>query len=245
MFDRLIAQWKVRQLIRSWSELRLAVTQGGDPNVPPSADESHFLRLKARIASLLPVLNLPGPQGPEAQAHARAITDMLNQTKPLPVDAVAARDEFERRWLEHFVYLNQVRGLPLASPGPRRARGVPTGIPERRMPFTIPGSASLGFLFRAGVVTFAIYLLGRAFGFRWSSIAPATATVKGGTTTAPGTAPNLSSVPSELSNAAQAVSHSVSEFFRPVFESYGTNVALILFGILLVALGYWFFVRRS
>lgn len=244
MFDRLIAQWKVRRLIQSWSDFRSAVTQPGDPNTNPSLDEKNFLALKARIASLLPVLNIPGPQGPEAQTHLRAITEMLNQSNPLPANA--PREDFERRWLEHFVYLNQLRGLSLAGNGPR-ARSVPTGIPERRAPFRIPGADSIGFLFRAGVVTLAIYLLGRAFGFRWSNLAPAGAVGgapgKGGATTTP--APNLSNVPGELSNGAQAVSHSVSNFFRPVFEAYGTNVALILFGILLIALGYWFFVRRS
>lgn len=239
MFEPVVTQWKLRRLIRHWLEFRDGVLRPETLGAGATEQEKSLLRLQARIASLLPLLAQPAPRGAadEAQSHLRAMTELLNKERaPDPEADARTRAEFERRWHEEFVFLNQFRGAASGAPL-RRARTplAPTGIPERRGPRSFPGGAFFGFVCRVGIITFAVYLLGRAFGFRW--------TANGAELT--GGVPKLGAISSDLGQGAQSAQAAILSFVEPVVSTYGENVTLILFGLLLISLAYWFFVRKG
>ncbi|MFH0778039.1 MAG: hypothetical protein V2A71_05335 [Candidatus Eisenbacteria bacterium] len=107
---------RVRRLIDTWMRFgEFLKTSLGREDVQ-RAQEEEFLKLKARIAHLLPVLTVieKGRNvDPEALATVRDITDMLNSFTTLATPVPLTREETEQviaQWHTIFIYLNKLDG---------------------------------------------------------------------------------------------------------------------------------------
>ena len=90
------------------------------------------------------------------------------------------------------------------------------------------------FILRIAVLAFFIYMIGRAFGFRWGQEGKLEFS-------RPET---LSGLGANLLQAIQSIGAGIINFLQPVTASYGTESTIALVGVLLIALGYMFFIRR-
>ncbi|KPJ59856.1 MAG: hypothetical protein AMJ46_09510 [Latescibacteria bacterium DG_63] len=107
---------KIRSLIETWVRFgEFLKTSLGREGVQ-KAQEEEFLRLKARIAHLLPILTVierSGSIDPEALAAVRDITEMLNSfatlATPEPL-TVEETEEIIARWHTIFIFLNKLEG---------------------------------------------------------------------------------------------------------------------------------------
>lgn len=241
MLEPFIANWKLRDLIRKWTTFhQVVMASRGAADVAPE-QERRFLDLKASIAGRLPVLTtaVPLSLAPEALEEARQMTEMLNRFRTLKTEAPPAageKAEFDRLWHRHFIFLNKLKGAPLAHKPFRvvgRTGATPTGMPRHRIHRSIPGAHLLGFVVRAGIVFLFIYVLGRAFGLRWEPGGRLGAEV-------PANAPALGS---NVGGALASVWGGVIHFMDPVVAAYGPVITLVFVGIVLLGIGYWVFVR--
>jgi hypothetical protein len=244
MFTSLMAHWKLRKLISGWTEYRDAVLAPREPGAATAQQEAEFLALKARLAALLPLLVTACPAGSamDSQNHSRAMTDLLNRYRNLDgAGTPVARDleEFERRWHEHFLFLNKLKGMKLGRerlPSARRPSGVPTGIPVRKMRRGLPGLWMVKFAFQLGVLAAILYGIAWVFGVQRDA-ASGRFTV--------GQTHDIGEVGSAGGKLLLSVWNGATSFFDPVMKSYGPESTIVLLGALLLAVGYWVFVRRS
>jgi hypothetical protein len=107
---------KIRNLIDTWVRFgEFLKTSLGKEGVQ-KAQEEKFLRLKARIAHLLPILTViekGGTIDPEALTAVRDITGMLNSFTTLATPEPLTAEETEEiiaRWHSIFIYLNRLEG---------------------------------------------------------------------------------------------------------------------------------------
>ncbi|MCX5799832.1 MAG: hypothetical protein NTX17_00330 [Candidatus Eisenbacteria bacterium] len=107
---------KIKCLIETWIRFGdFLKTSLGKEGVQ-KAQEEGFLRLKAKIAHLLPVLTVVergGASDPEALAAVRDITEMLNSFTTLATPEALTREETEEiiaRWHSIFIFLNKLEG---------------------------------------------------------------------------------------------------------------------------------------
>jgi hypothetical protein len=107
---------KIRNLIDTWVRFgEFLKTSLGKEGVQ-KAQEEEFLRLKAKIAHLLPVLTViekGGSVDPEALAAVRDITEMLNSFATLATPEPLTTEETEEiigRWHTIFIFLNKLEG---------------------------------------------------------------------------------------------------------------------------------------
>jgi hypothetical protein len=107
---------KIRNLIETWVRFgEFLKTSLGKEGVQ-KAQEEEFLRLKAKIAHLLPVLTViekGGGVDPEALASVRDITEMLNSFATLATPEPLTAEETEEiigRWHTIFIFLNKLEG---------------------------------------------------------------------------------------------------------------------------------------
>ena len=107
---------KIKKLIETWVRFGdFLKTSLGKEDVQ-KAQEEQFLRLKARIAHLLPVLTVierGRATDPEALAAVRDITDMLNSFTTLSTPEPLTTEESEEiiaRWHRIFIFLNKLEG---------------------------------------------------------------------------------------------------------------------------------------
>ncbi len=107
---------KIRNLIDTWVRFgEFLKTSLGKEGVQ-KAQEEEFLRLKAKIAHLLPVLTViekGGSIDPEALAAVRDITEMLNSFATLATPEPLTAEETEEiigRWHTIFIFLNKLEG---------------------------------------------------------------------------------------------------------------------------------------
>jgi hypothetical protein len=241
MLDSFRDWWKLRDLIRSWVEFRGIVTDSFGAQTVTPEQEDRFLQVKARIARRLPHLTVSatGVLAQEAQKQASLMTELLNRYRTLKHEAPPAqreREEFDRIWHQHFIFLNKMKGAPRVTARTylgHGGAGVPTGMPRHRAHRRIPGAGLLGFVIRVGVFALVIYLIGRAFGIRWDQ-----------------SGRFVAEKPQTLGGAGQNVVgglHSVwggfVHFFDPVVLAYGPFLTIVLVVVLLLAVGYWVFVR--
>jgi len=241
MFESFRANQRYRKLVRFWIGYRDMVQRFEGAKGVTDSHEKRFLRLKARIAGLLPVLEsrAPASMAREAQRRTMLMTDLLNRHRSLRREEAPnekEREEFSKTWHEHYIFLNQLKGVPVVrekSDAPKRPKETPTGIPGRRIRRSSPVLRFLGFVLRVGVVGVAIYLLGRAFGFHWGE-------ARGLQVDAP---TSVSGVGANVWHALQSVWAGLVSFLQPVIGTYGLEATIALVGILLIALGYWFFIR--
>jgi hypothetical protein len=77
-------------------------------------------------------------------------------------------------------------------------------------------------------------LVARAFGIRWE-----------GQRFVTNIPTSLGGIGENLWGAVQSVWFGLGNFLRPVTTAYGQEVTIGMVGILLIALGYWVFIRRA
>jgi hypothetical protein len=242
MFQAISQWWKLRQLIQAWKEYRdLLLRWEGSKDVPAEA-EQHFLSLKARIASLLPLLVTQVPAGmvPEASKHMELMTDLLNRHRTLHFENPPGpkwRELFEQSWHMHFIFLNKLKGVKPGTarrPSAMRPAGVPTGLPRvHRVRGPLPGVGLLRFVVKLGLFALVVYLLGRAFGLRWEEGQHLTVQAPA----------SVSAAGHNVAGGAQTVWQSVAQFFHPVVSAYGSTATIGLVAIALLGLGYFIFIR--
>jgi hypothetical protein len=84
------------------------------------------------------------------------------------------------------------------------------------------------------ILLLLLYLVARAFGLRWEgrrfmSDPPAT----------------LGGIGQNLWDGVRSLWTGLASWLQPVTATYGQEVTIALVGVLLIALGYWVFIRRS
>lgn len=243
MLDSVLARWKLTRLIRDWLEYRTVWERYRGAEDVSVETEVRFLRLKAAIASRLPLLTMKVPRtiAQEAQSHHQGITDFLGAylelRAPEPLSE-EERERFVRRWQKHFLFLSELKGIPLG--GDKRVRprvaaaahhAAPSGIPifksrgPRHRPWTV--GRFIRALLGTAMLLFAAYLIVVVVGTRrnWSWV-------------------GLSEYGVRSRDVWESVPDRVAGFLAPVTATYGIEVTIGLLGILLLTLGYWIFVRR-
>jgi hypothetical protein len=242
MFEGFRATQRYQELIRCWIAYRDMIQRFEGAQGVTEDHESRFLRLKAKIAGLLPILEsrAPGSLARETQRRVVLMTELLNRHRTLRREeppTESEQEEFQRGWHEHYIFLNQLKGVPVVrepKASPRRPGEAPTGMPARKLRRGTPGGWFLRFVLRVAVLAVAIYVIGRAFGFRWG--------VGGGLEfERPRT---ISGLGTNLWQAIQSFGSGIIDFMQPVVYSYGLESTIALVGVLLIALGYMFFIRR-
>ena len=233
---------RAEALIADWVRYReIVATRLGAPDVTPD-EERRFLALKGRIVeNLTAVVAGVSPRGPgqDVQNHQRGITEFLNRHALLGAEAVpteAEREEFSREWHRLFLFLNRLKGL--------LGREIAKAAATRPKPQTPPLRWRLSgvgwfvrFALRLALVVAAIWLL--AVLLPWERIT--------GARFHPGKI--TGSLPHSWGGARDAVSGfhlpTLGGVFSPVVERYGPEVTTILVAVLLVAIGYWIFIRMK
>ena len=241
MFETFRAARGYHELIRCWIAYRDVIQRLEGAQGVTEDDETRFLGLKAKIAGLLPVLEsrAPASMAREAQRRVMLITDLLNRHRTLrrgePVTD-NEREEFERTWHEHYIFLNQLKGVRVAREpkiATRHHREVPTGMPTRGLRRPISGGWFLRFVLRVAVIAVAAYLVGRAFGFRWTE----------GSHLEFDRPENVSALGDNFWQAIRSFGSGIIDFVQPVVASYGLESTIAMVGVLLIALGYMVFIR--
>lgn len=232
--------WRLRELIRGWVEFREIVVSSLGAQSVTSEQEERFMRVKARIASRLPFLAAAGSglMAQEAQKQVGYMTDLLNRYRTLRIEAPPGardREEFDRIWHQHFIFLNKMKGVQRA-PAPHysgHGAAVPTGMPRHRARRRMPGLGLLGFVFKLGIFALVIYLIGRAFGIRWDQSGRFVAEKP----------QTLGGAGSNVAGGLAAVWGGFLHIFDPVILAYGPFFTVVLVVVLLLAVGYWVFIR--
>lgn len=107
---------KIKRLIDTWVRFGDFLKMGLGKQGVQKAQEEEFLRLKAKIAHLLPVLTIierGRATDPEALAAVRDITEMLNSFTTLSTPEPLTSEETEEiiaHWHSIFIFLNKLEG---------------------------------------------------------------------------------------------------------------------------------------
>jgi hypothetical protein len=240
MFESMCARWRVRRLIRHWEALRERVRGAWDAGAIAPEQEREFLRLQARISAQLPWVEdaVPGDHAQAAHRHVEGITALLTRQRALVTGLPAAeREQFEREWHEHFLFLGELKGMRLAAPVSRAGAGargrrmsdrVPTGMPRYRRIGPRPLGAALRFVVQLGFLLLLVYVLARGLGAgrgadgRLRLEAPE----------------SLGAFWQNLTAGAQSVWLGLGALMQPVVQAYGLTLTLILIGVLVLAVVY-------
>ena len=241
MFESFRATQRYHKLIRSWIAYRDMVQRFDGAKGVTDDHEKRFLKLKARIAALLPIVEgrAPGSMEREAQRRVMLMTDLLNRHRSLrreePPNEIE-RDEFTKTWHEHYIFLNQLKGVPVVREQrikQKPPQEAPSGMPTRKLRRSTPGSWFLGFVLRVGVVAVAVWLVGKALGFRWGQ-------ESGFAFEDP---ISLSGLGENVMATLRSLGTGIFNFMQPVTSSYGLESTIALVGVLSIALGYLVFIR--
>ena len=244
MLESIRPRWTLRKLTQDWITYRSFIEEKlGSPGVTP-ADEEEFLRLKARIAARIPQLaaSVPPAAAQDAQKQFALMTESLNRHRTLRLASPLQdkeREELDRAWHQHFIFLNKLRGIRLGTPQVRASIGrsggaMPTGMPSyRRRRLAAPGMGLLRFAFRLLIFIVVVYVLGRTIGVARNEA--------GQVALQPPTSVN--GAVANFIEGSRAVGGLVGQIFSPVVAAYGIEATLILVGILVLGIGYLIFVR--
>ncbi len=244
MFSNSNYKKRLERLIGQWVDYRtLVVTRMGAEDVTPE-EERRFLELKGRIAENLAGVTTGTPAGAaqEVHGHQRSLGEFLNRYTNLQVSEPPSprdREEFEREWHRQYLFLNRLKGVPTPS-AKKNHRPVARPVAVSAAPGAYRGRSFGGwfvkFVLRLALIVVAIWAVvvlvpwqritggrpvsaGRVGGFMGDAWGSAKGAVGGFHT------PTLGGI------------------FQPVVNRYGPELTAIMVGVLLVAVGYWIFIR--
>jgi hypothetical protein len=247
MIARLRHRRRVDRMIRDWTEYRsMVLDRLGTDDLRPE-EEGRFLSLKGRLAERAAGLGqeMTGQHAHEITIGQREIVEFLNRHTTLHCDEpllAPAREAFERDWHRHFLYLNRVRGLrPQRKPRPREHRPAAASPPASTYR---PRPEGFGrwlavLLLRLGVLAVVVYAAVRLV--PWGAVkaqAERTDSARAGGWVASGWQ-GAKGVARDLGSS------SLRDFFAPVVDRYGPELTAIMSGVLLLAVGYWLFIRTK
>jgi hypothetical protein len=208
-------------------------------------EEREFLRLQTRIAAQLPWIADAVPDGyaQAARRHVEGITALLTRHRALAVGLPAPeREQFEREWHEHFLFLGEVKGMRLVSQakragqpwgGRRAGGGVPTGMPRYHRMGLRPVWLLTRFFLQLGILLLLVYVLARGLGL-----------VRGGDGRLKVEIPySLGMFWQNLTAGAQSVWLGLGSLLQPAVQAYGLTLTVILIGVLVLAVVYGWFGR--
>ncbi len=245
MFAELRYKSRLDRLIREWVEYRTLMTNRyGATSVSPE-EENRFLVLKGKIAEDLTAVshNGGGAGLQEMLVQQRSLGEFMTRYPTLAVSNAPSdreREEFEREWHRLFLFLNKLKGMPArkeAKPlvGAARPVNMPTPRFGPRFPF-------LGWFFRfvvrLAVLVVAAWVVLRYF--PWERVGLHAQ-------------PNAEGLTGTMGRATDTARHMASNLhlptvggvFQPVVDRYGAEVTAVMVGVLLVAVGYWIFIRTK
>lgn len=241
MLEYYRAKWRLRKLIRCWTEYQETVVRALGEEGPTDRIESRFLTLKAQMAMLLQQLEdaLPASMAAEARREIDAMTNLLKSHRNLGNDAATeqwVRKEFGQLWHEHYIFLNRLLGVRLGhkrvNPG-RTAPTAPTGARKRWIPRTASTRRGMRLVGSLAVITVVVVMFSWIFGIH---------TVPGGRFAVDNES-GFGNFLETVLNAAAGVFSEVVDFFDPVVLAYGPTWTLVLVGVLLLGTGLWVFAR--
>ncbi|MDM7915954.1 MAG: hypothetical protein QUU85_11930 [Candidatus Eisenbacteria bacterium] len=238
-----LARRQLNDLIERWVEYREMIERYKGKPEATEEQERALLALEARIASRLPLLlkSVPSEVAQEARSQMGGMRELLTRHRTLRTAEVPAnvREMFLRSWHVHYLFLNQLKGLPLGggksgnlTPPPRSTPGPLSGLPRH-----LGGGGWLPVLFswivRLGILALIVFVIVRVLGVHRGEdgrLALQQAGEGGDYT-------------ERLRTAVQSLWGGATGWLQPVTATYGLVVTLILVGILLTSLIYFVFVR--
>lgn len=237
MFAGYRQRGRLERVIRQWTEYRsLVLTKLGGEH-PSPGDERHFLDLKGKLSEVLATLaDSLGPQlGQEMLPHVEAMSGLLNKYPTLYAEQPLtgpAREEFEREWHAYFLFLNRLKGLEPAPPqGDPRAGAAYAEASKRK------GGGAVHILFRLLIVVGVLILIVKLT--PWGKLVAAAP---------PESQAGLRKAGEFLTGAWDATTATVRgsgllNIADPVVDRYGPEATMVMFALLLIAVGYWVFLR--
>lgn len=245
MLEGYRAQRRLQQLIHDWREYREFVVAARGHEIGPEQEE-RFRELEAKIATRLRSVSdvVPYVAAEEARREFGAMTDLLKRQRSLR-DAASAQesdpDGFDRFWHEHYIFLNQLKGVPLGRqddgrPGaPRRAAAVPGGTERRWRRLNSFPAKRIGRLLSI-VIFLAVIIYVTVFGLGLRYDSPSGRFIADSQL-------GVAKVVQNVMNWILDVWLDVVKFFDPVIIRYGPLWTSVLFILLALTVGYWMFVR--
>lgn len=241
MLEYYRAKWRLRKLIRCWTEYQETVVQALGDSDTNGRIESRFLSLKAHMAMLLQQLedSLPASMAAEARREIDSMTNLLKSHRNLGNDAATeqwVRKEFGQLWHEHYIFLNRLLGVRLGHKRQNPNRAAPTapsGSRKRWAPFTSATRRRLRLVGTLAVLCVVVVMASWIFGIHHTA---------GGRFVVDNDSGFGNFLESAL-NSAGGVSSVVVGFFDPVVDAYGSTWTLIMVGVLLLGSSLWIFAR--
>jgi len=233
---------RLDKLIRQWTDYRgLVVTRlgVGDTN---ATEERRFLDLKGQIAEALASLTgqLGQAAAQDAHNHIRAMNSLLNRYPTLYADQPLdpkAREEFDREWHDHFLFFNKLKGMdPQPAPDPRPGVGLLAGTGTATVHRRSSGTRTATIVARVLVLVAVGWVLVRFV--PWRRFLDGGGTASG--------AKDLGSFSAEAwTSVKQTFAHAGSGILDPAIQKYGPEATMVLLALLLLAAGYWLFIRMK
>ncbi|MFO7653325.1 MAG: hypothetical protein R6X25_05815 [Candidatus Krumholzibacteriia bacterium] len=245
MLESYRARNRLGRLIGDWREYREVVAAARGIEVT-SEQENGFRELEARIASRLRSVQdlVPAMAADEARREFAAMTDLLKRQRSLKEAASAESADpegFERFWHEHYIFLNQLKGLELGraadrTNGRRRAAAAVPGGTEKRWGRLrdFPVKRAARWLAIVAVLAIVGHLTIVGMGLRYNTVIDRFVT---------DSQSGVALVIQDALNSVLDFFAGVVRFFDPVILAYGPAWAAILFVILALSVAYWMFVR--
>lgn len=240
MLEAWRAKRHIAKVIRSWVRFRRLMLEAYKTGQVGSGLEAKFLKLNARIAAQLQLLSqwVPRELTGETNSQVEGMKKLLMifvTMKSGNSDSSWIQEEFDRKWHEHFLYLNKLKGMRLNAKNVSRnmEQWVPTGIGQKRVVGSRGLSRPARVVIGLAVLASVVLLMGWGFGLRVSGNGSVTVSDK----------PALQDLWTSVSSTVNALGADVIELFSPVLAVYGPVVTTMMLGILLLILGYWIFVR--
>ncbi len=239
-------QYKRRldKLIDQWVAYRNHVlTRMGASDVSP-LEERRFLELKGKIAESLAGVAAGVPVGGnhDLGGHQRSMGDFLNRYTSLQAHdppGEREREEFEREWHRHFLFLHRLKGLQPPRPSAAQAKLRPV-TPAPPMGSRRRGGGGWFLRFAVRVVFLAAVVLVVVAFVPWDRLTGGRRFSSG---SLGGAAGDVWSATRDAVGGFQVPT--LGGIFQPVVSRYGPELTTIMVGVLLVALGYWIFIRMK
>jgi hypothetical protein len=229
---------QLNRLIEHWIDFREIVTNPKSAKGSPQGRERRFLDLKGRIAEFLSLSTetYPGGMAQEAAINQKHMLDLMNRFQSLPEgDGTRDISAFERDWQRSFLFLNQLKGAHLSSR--KKSFRAPVSAPSSRRN---PLAAFLNFWLIKFILVMAVIVVAL---WTLASLLPWERM---------GLNPDLSGLRRAADSTVDRVRDAdgpggivefTRNFFSPVVAQYGTEVSIFLVTVLLLAVGYLFFIR--